>query len=308
MNNKTLVSVVMITYGHENFIQQAIEGVLMQEFSAEIELIIANDCSPDGTDGVIKTIIENHPRGAWIKYTNHPVNMGMMNNFIWALKQAKGKYIALCDGDDYWIDSLKLQKQIDFLEKNKEYNLASTNAYLNHQKSKILNSQIIEDFSFNYEMQILKNRCITCTCVFRSNQFQIDNLNNFENLRIGDIIIWALVLRNNGLGFFLNENTSVYREHYGGNYSQNNHKENTINELNVYYGLLRSSMFNFNERKIIKHKLQLIWYDVLHSRNWFKVENSFLNVLRNLDILSFKSIVLTLKSVIRFLDKKMTRK
>ena len=111
MNHKHKVSVVMITYGHEKFIREAIEGVLMQECDFEVELILANDCSPDQTDSVIQDIIKNHPKGCWIKYIRQENNIGMMPNFIFALKQCKGKYIALCEGDDYWTDPLKLQKQ-----------------------------------------------------------------------------------------------------------------------------------------------------------------------------------------------------
>ena len=68
MNQKPRVSVVMITYGHENFIRQAIEGVLMQNCDFEVELIVANDCSPDNTDYIINDIIQNHPQGKWITY------------------------------------------------------------------------------------------------------------------------------------------------------------------------------------------------------------------------------------------------
>ena len=116
-----MVSVVMMTYGHENYIRQAIEGVLMQNCFFEVELIVANDCSTDKTDLIIKDIIQNHPRGNWIKYHHHEKNVGMMPNFIFALHQATGKYVALCDGDDYWTDPLKLQKQVGFLEENEEY-------------------------------------------------------------------------------------------------------------------------------------------------------------------------------------------
>ncbi len=115
------VSVCMITYGHEKFIEQAINGVLMQECDFEVELIIANDSSPDQTDAVIQSILDNHPRASWIKYTKHEKNLGMMPNFIFALKECVGEYIALCDGDDYWTDTLKLKKQVVFLDRNKDY-------------------------------------------------------------------------------------------------------------------------------------------------------------------------------------------
>ena len=119
--NGVTVSVIMITYNHEKYIKQAIESVLMQKCNFKIELIVANDCSPDNTCEVINKIIRDHPRSSWIKYTRHEQNKGAQANFIWAASQANGKYIAICEGDDYWIDPNKLQKQVGFLESNLDY-------------------------------------------------------------------------------------------------------------------------------------------------------------------------------------------
>lgn len=119
--NKFFVSIVMITYGHEKYIEEAINGVLMQECNFDIELIISNDCSPDKTDQVIQTIMETHPKSSSVRYISHEKNLGMMPNFLFTLQQAKSKYIAICEGDDYWTDPLKLQKQVDFLEGNPDY-------------------------------------------------------------------------------------------------------------------------------------------------------------------------------------------
>jgi glycosyltransferase involved in cell wall biosynthesis len=119
----------MITYNHEHFIQEAIEGILMQKCDFDIELIIADDCSPDNTQSVVESF-KAHPKYNWIKYIRHQTNKGMMSNFIWALSQTKAKYIALCEGDDYWTDPHKLQKQVDFLEENPEYGLVYGKAKL----------------------------------------------------------------------------------------------------------------------------------------------------------------------------------
>src|SRR5690554_114420 len=100
--NRVLISVVMITYGHEKYIHKAIEGVLMQQGGFDVEFIIADDHSPDNTEDIVKNIKNTHPKASCIKYTKHPVNKGMTQNFSWALKEATGKYIALCEGDDYW--------------------------------------------------------------------------------------------------------------------------------------------------------------------------------------------------------------
>ena len=134
-NGKTFVSVVMITYGHEKFIEEAINGVLMQECNFYFELIIANDCSPDNTDELINNIIKSHPKAHKIRYLKQNVNVGMMPNFIDAINYGMGKYIALCEGDDYWVDPLKLQKQIDFLEANPEFNFSMGRVDVLMQKS-----------------------------------------------------------------------------------------------------------------------------------------------------------------------------
>ena len=180
---KPLVSIVIITYGHEAFIKQAIEGVLMQECDFEVELIIANDCSPDNTDFVVKEILDNHPRAHWIKYTKHKANKGMMSNFIWALDQCQCKYIALCEGDDYWTDPLKLQKQVDFLEKNEEYGLIHTNFASSIEKTKSFKYKKTLNyktglFSEDIEDLFLSGKIIrTCTVLFRRRH--IDDLMKF---------------------------------------------------------------------------------------------------------------------------------
>ena len=115
MNDNLKVSVCMITYGHENYIRQAIEGILMQDCNFEIELIISNDCSPDKTDVIIQGILKDHPRRSWIKYFNQNKNLGIMPNLFFALKQCSGKYVAMCEGDDFWITKDKLQKQVNIL-------------------------------------------------------------------------------------------------------------------------------------------------------------------------------------------------
>lgn len=122
------VSVVIITYGHANFITQTLDGVLMQVYSGEIEVIIADDNSPDDTREVISSYLalKNSHSNFTIKYTKHKTNKGAIDNFSWALAQTSGKYVALCEGDDYWIDPLKLHKQVYFLENNIEYSLCFT--------------------------------------------------------------------------------------------------------------------------------------------------------------------------------------
>jgi len=117
------VSVIMITYGHEKYIKEAINGIFLQKTDFLIELIIANDRSPDESDKIIRKTIENCPSNITIKYIFNKNNLGANANYINAYSHSKGNYIASCEGDDYWIDPLKLQKQIDFLEENPDYSI-----------------------------------------------------------------------------------------------------------------------------------------------------------------------------------------
>ena len=138
----------MITKKNEKYIREAIEGVLMQQVNFDIELIIANDCSPDNTDTIVSEIIQNNPKIKWIRYFKNENNLGMMNNFIFALKQAQGEYIALCEGDDYWTDPYKLQKQIDFLEANSDYVLCFHNANVLNVKNNNL-SLFVDQYKYS---------------------------------------------------------------------------------------------------------------------------------------------------------------
>ncbi|MET0945569.1 MAG: glycosyltransferase family 2 protein [Flavobacterium sp.] len=175
------VSVIMITYGHEDFIEQAINGILMQECDFEVELIIANDCSPDKTDEVIRKIIKNHPKSSWIKYTNHQSNLGMIPNFIWAIQQARGNYIAICEGDDYWTDSLKLQKQVDFLEANEEYVICG------HWRRKVDERGIsLEQNEEAHKITALSTQCV----LFKNIKFDNLFLSFFKQPNCGETFLY----------------------------------------------------------------------------------------------------------------------
>lgn len=109
----------MITYNHESFIREVIESTLMQKTNFSFELVIGEDYSTDNTRNICLEYQKKYPNK--IKILCPKKNLGMIANFKATLNACKGKYIALCEGDDYWTDSYKLQKQIDFLEANPEY-------------------------------------------------------------------------------------------------------------------------------------------------------------------------------------------
>lgn len=128
------VSIIMITYNHGRFIKKAIDSVLMQKVNFSYELIIADDCSPDNTQGIIREYAQNNNN---IVPILREKNLGISLNVLDAIEHATGKYIAFLEGDDYWIDEDKLQKQIDFLEENIQYVSVSAESIVVNQYDEI---------------------------------------------------------------------------------------------------------------------------------------------------------------------------
>ncbi len=209
------ISVVTITYGHQDYIIDTLKGVFMQQYKGEIEFIIANDNSPDDTHRVVTKFLNNStiPSNVHIKYTKHDKNFGMMPNFIWAMQQVKGKYIAICEGDDYWIDPLKLQKQVDFLEVNEEYGLVHTQLEYKFGNSKESIVSKTARRKNKFEDLIKHNSIATLTTCIRKklvvNYFeQVDPIN--KNWIAGDLPMWLWISLHSKI-YFLNEVTSMYR-------------------------------------------------------------------------------------------------
>ena len=102
------VSVVMTTWGHDKFIVQAIEGVLNQKFDGNIELLITNDRSPDETDKIVTNYLRNTviPENIHVEYILNEKNLGAVKNFLFTIGISRGEFIGVCEGDDYWIDTL----------------------------------------------------------------------------------------------------------------------------------------------------------------------------------------------------------
>lgn len=114
-----MVSVIMLTYNHEQYIKQAIDSVLMQKTSFQYEIIIGDDCSSDATVEILKEYAQKHPDV--IKLILRTENLGVTKNIYDLCMKCKGKYIAFLEGDDYWTDFGKLEEQVSFLENHPGY-------------------------------------------------------------------------------------------------------------------------------------------------------------------------------------------
>ncbi|KLT71204.1 glycosyltransferase family 2 protein [Flavobacterium sp. ABG] len=211
----------MITYGHESFIEEAINSVLMQEVDFDFELIISNDASPDNTDEIVRSIIKNHPLGYKIRYIKQEFNIGMMPNSVFILKECKGEFIAVCEGDDYWTDPLKLQKQVDFLENNPGFSLCFHNAILKSGENERKMLGELSKQIFNTDDILGQWFIPTASIVFRNYpDFVIPDW--FVNCQSGDIPL-LLLLSLRGDFKYIDAVMSTYRHHAGG--ISNTHRE-----------------------------------------------------------------------------------
>lgn len=212
----------MITYMHEAFIAEAIEGVLMQEVDFPVEFIIADDCSPDQTSQIVKTYIETHPKGHWIKYTQHERNKGMMPNFIWALEQARGNYIALCEGDDYWNDSGKLRKQLDYLLANAGFSFCFSNiSHVDEYKNELSINWPNRNENFIITKRMLGEEYLipSPTIFFKSSFLNTSSMVKLKSAPLGDYLLSSLLLLR-GNGFYCPDKMATYRHHKNGVFSE----------------------------------------------------------------------------------------
>lgn len=140
-NNDVKVSVIILTFNHEKFINQALDGVLSQKTDFRFEVLVGNDASTDGTDRILCQYQLNYPNE--LKVFTHRHNIGGTKNLATLLRQTRGTYIASCEGDDYWTDPLKLQKQVDFLEAHSEYIGCTHGVHLVNQDGSLCNNQTL---------------------------------------------------------------------------------------------------------------------------------------------------------------------
>lgn len=125
-----MVTIRCITYNHEPYIRQCLEGFVMQKTNFRFEAIVHDDASTDGTADIIREYAEKYPdiiKPIYETENQYSKHDGSLRKIMDA--HTHGKYVAMCEGDDYWTDPLKLQKQVDFLEGNPEYSMCFTDCY-----------------------------------------------------------------------------------------------------------------------------------------------------------------------------------
>ncbi len=196
-----LVSVKMITYNHAPYIAQAIEGVINQRVNFPIELVIGEDCSTDGTREIVFEYQKKYPD--IIRVITSEENVGMKKNGYRTTKACHGKYLAFCEGDDYWHNEKKLELQVIFLEKNPKIGMVSGDVDIYYEKKNIFKRNFNKNNGFRNPMDLNIDQILwgglpiwTCTVMIRKDLHEriIESdsyLHKNDKLLLGDLQVWA---------------------------------------------------------------------------------------------------------------------
>ena len=237
-----LVSICCITYNHESYLRDTVNSFLMQETEFPFEIIIHDDASLDGTPDIIKQYCEKYPgiiRMILQKENQYSKGGLIYQRFVFPL--ARGKYIALCEGDDYWTDKTKLQKQVAFLETNPDYVITYTDC-------RPFDESGVLDVDYRGARRDLDSielqqatPIFTLTTCFRNLLREVPQ--DLMSARFGDLVMWSQ-LGHFGKGKYMPEiEPSAYRVHGGGVHSPKSIKEKVTMAL-----ITRSALFAYYQR------------------------------------------------------------
>jgi glycosyltransferase involved in cell wall biosynthesis len=308
-NDLVTVSVHMITYNHAPFIAQALDSILKQDTDFLYDIVIGEDASDDTTREILLAYKKKFPDK--IKLILHKENVGIRENYRMTLAACRGKYIALCEGDDYWGDPLKLQKQVDFLETNEDYSICYHNSFIVDNENRMLQenfSDTIRDYSCD-EMLVADAVILTNTAMFRNFGERLSPP-LFHDIINGDMAVWH-ILGKYGKGKFLeNVGNSYYRLHSGGVWSSIGHIRRVENTIKTLQRLQQNLP---EEKEYLKAKItdKIAKYDadiltvLLKKVNLTAYMKQFFKICLSVDRFCMKSIGLHIKQIYHAVAKKL---
>lgn len=251
--SKPKLSVVMITYNHEKYIEQAVRGALMQETDFEYEIIIGEDCSTDRTREVLIELQKQYPDK--IKLVLNPDNLGMISNSVNVLNMAQGQYIALLEGDDYWISPYKLQRQVDYLEAHPDCKICTHDAYVVDLNGRIIETRTYHNIACLDEYFESKHFVVTSSVLIRAPHQQLPQwFLSLESALDWPLYVW-LLMNGGNLRHLQGEPMSSWRVHEGGVASFMTYCVDTMSNKEKYQRAIKRIQRQINDQKIVQQML-----------------------------------------------------
>lgn len=235
------VTIRCFTFNHERFIRQCLEGFVMQKADFRFEAIVHDDASTDNTAAIIREYAEKYPDiikpiyETENQYSKHDGSLTRIMN-----AHTRGKYIAMCEGDDYWTDPYKIQKQVDFLESHPDYVMCSSRFDKYWQESGVLEEDPDKDFEgADYDLQnLIGGKWLTQTLTVMYRRSALD-LKHYARYGMSlDMILFYELLKH-GKGYCFPEVMGVYRYHEGGVWSEVSQNHRRLTEFKARLAIYR---------------------------------------------------------------------
>ena len=258
---KPKVVISSLAYNHELYVKDALEGFVMQKTNFPIVAIVHEDCSTDNTAKIIKEYEKKYPDiifPIFEEENQYSKQNGTLSRIMRTAIAASGaKYVAMCEGDDYWTDPLKLQKQVDFLESHPDYSMCFHTVNVLHQKTNeiVTKCNMIENRNYTAEEVFDEWIIPTCSALIRSGC--VINKPNHPDFIVGDNVLWASCL-SMGRIYGMNEVMGVYRRISGGwtarvNSSRRLRYESSIKWIKHYQAMI--DLFPNIDKNVFENKI-----------------------------------------------------
>lgn len=258
---KPKVVITSLAYNHELYVKDALEGFVMQKTNFPVVAIVHEDCSTDNTARIIEEYQKKYPDiifPIFEEENQYSKQNGTLSHIMRTAIAASGaKYVAMCEGDDYWTDPLKLQKQVDFLESHPDYSMCFHTVNVLHQNTDeiVTKCNMIENRSYTAEEIFDEWVVPTCSAVMR--KCCVVNKPNHPDFIVGDNVLWASCL-SMGRIYGMNEAMGVYRRIAGGwtariNSSRRHRYESSIKWIKHYQAMI--PLFPEIDKSIFENKI-----------------------------------------------------
>lgn len=275
MDNVIMVSIICNAYNHERYIRTALDGFVMQRTDFSIEILVHDDASTDGTANIIREYAERYPDIILpIFQKENQYSQGVSITFDFQLPRARGKYVAFCEGDDYWTDPYKLQKQVDALERNPEINICTHRAATERNGIKTGEVPSLQtDTVFTAEEVIAGGGGFvnTATLMLRKSVFAEAYL--FSKMMSSDYCSQILGSLNAGM-LYLGDNMATYRQMTAGSWTATTYgnREKEEGHMNRVADMLRclDKDTNYKYTEVIQKRIEQDMITILKNYNDYK--------------------------------------
>ena len=234
------MSICTLVYNHEPYLRECFDGILMQKTNFAFEVLVHDDASTDNSAAIIREYTAKYPNiFKPIYQTENQYSKGIKVNATYQYPRAKGKYIAICEGDDYWTDPLKLQKQVDFLESHPDYVMCSHRFKVFKQNDNLMEDDWYGEVpdGITYDLNSLIHGSWynqPLTLVYRFEALNVNEYLKYPNAKDATLVYHLL---KKGKGYLMPDVMAVYRIHSGGVWAGSSVKVNMSNDFKNRIGI-----------------------------------------------------------------------